>query len=291
MKDASVIIEPDFIDVEEIILSELRTGTKKPAELTKIWTDNPRISKNKYYRALKHLKKIQRIDEYEKKGNRPKWYGLNQQPTIDYRKINFIIQEMILASNEPESLILGLNKLKSITRYGRTAWYFSDIIPLKNGIINNFLELLQNSSSEIRILMVDILSYIINIEPHGTTWRDNFEELIKNKMICIVKNDCDVEIQKKALNLVGMIDPELSCELAIILIKNTTLTKEQFGKLEQQINIELFDSQWARNNKLENTQKLFNLYKTYIKEDDDLDVNEKIIRERLYDIIKTNPII
>ena len=35
--DISVAIEPDRFDVEQLILSELRPGPKKPKELTKIY--------------------------------------------------------------------------------------------------------------------------------------------------------------------------------------------------------------------------------------------------------------
>lgn len=282
--DISVDMEPERIDVERLIVLELRNGPRKPKELTKIYKNNPEISKSKYYRALNRLVRTLKIDEMNLKGKRPEEYIIASQVFTDSDKLDLLFQEMI--DSENEILRIALDKIESISKFERIAWYFFQDTRTRNKYsFNPFYELLNNSSPDIREQMIDILKNILRKEPSETRWKRDFKDEIYEKVLRISRIDKN-KVREKALNLVGMINPNKGFEVALEIISDESLTEEEFKKMKRQIMVEIFESTWARNNQAENIRKLMKLLKNLPKTD-----KKEEIKARILEILNEGQII
>jgi hypothetical protein len=282
-KDSSIIIGPEKTDIERLILKALRGRSKKPNEMVQLYKDNG-ISQSKYYRTLNRLIRIRKIDEINIKGNRPTEYCLTSN-VEDSGILDVVIQDMVINS-EPEILKLGLKKLNGLVKAKRTAWYFSEKTRIRNKeSINAFFDLLNNPSSEIREKMIDILMGILSLEPVETRWRKDFKDQIIERIGKMVLTEQVIEIKKKALNLIGSLSPERSFDMSIGIICDKSLSEEQFKEMRNQFIIELFESDWARQNKVENVSKFLQFISKY-KSIESMKSEEIVIYKRLFQLLE-----
>jgi hypothetical protein len=198
----------------------------------------------------------------------------------------------MVINSEPDILKLGLNKLNGLVKARRAAWYFSEKTCIRNkDTINTFFDLLNNPSPEIREKMIDILIGILGLEPEETRWRKDFKDQIIERISKAVVTEQVIKIKTKALNLVGSLSPEKGFDMSIDIVCDKFLSEEQFKEMRNQLMIELFESNWARQNKVENMSKFLQLISKYRSVENMKPEEIAVIQKRLIQLLEEAQII
>lgn len=271
------------IDVDEVILTELRTrGNLSPEKLKKA-CKSKRISRATYFRHKKKLIKLRQIEEIRQNNEEGKpvkktrYVGPNELAT--QRHIEYYLTK--IEDQNEEIRNRALDFLYRLSESYRLAWYFS---PRSNPKFESYKDVkhyfqnkLLGTPVNVQLKLLNILEMIVRKESHFSLWRLDLIKSCRELLMETAKKEGDIKVRNQALKVLILMKDvplvDLGLHLLIEPIDDTV-----HGVLFQNLGEILIKSEEAKTKKLLIRDKL-----------DELSLKNKTLKARVNKLLQGAP--